>query len=110
MPDAEPNVTQSKLIRASQFAYVRLLACYPRELRSRFGDEMAEVFAESLCKAAVQRGMPGIAARWGGALWELFTVAAPLRLESTRLRAGALSLLASAMLFLAFFSGLKKVL
>ena len=110
MPAREPEIAELKVIRASQFLYCRLLAFYPPDLRRRFGDEMAEVFRESLRQAALKRGMNGIAKQWGSALWELFTVAAPSRLESSTVMATVLSLLASSALFLAFFGALNRVL
>jgi hypothetical protein len=105
----EPEIAELKIIRASQLVYGRLLAFYPAELRHRFGAEMADVFQQSLREAAIQHGIHGIAMQWSSALWELFTVAAPSRLESSAVMAGALSFLVSSVLFLAFFSALKKV-
>jgi hypothetical protein len=40
---------------------------------------------------------------WRSALWELLTVAVPLRLASNAVMAGAISFLASSVLFLVFF-------
>jgi len=98
---------QLKLARMSALAYAEMIRLYPRELRLRFGGGMEEVFGDSLREAAARRGFKGIVAVWGRALWELLTVAAPSRLENNTLMAGALSLLASSVLFLAFFSTLK---
>ena len=98
---------QLKLARMSALAYAEMIRLYPRELRLRFGGEMAEVFGDSIREAAARRGLKGVAAVWSRALWELLTVAAPSRLENNTLMAGALSLLASSVLFLAFFSTLK---
>jgi len=91
------------IIRASRAAYAGLLALYPRDLRLRFGADMAEVFEDLMREAAARSGPAGIAAIWRCALWELLTVAAPSRLTSNAVMAGALSFLASSPLFLVFF-------
>ncbi len=94
-------------VQLSRFVYERLLLFYPRDLRRRFGLEMAEVFEDLMREAAIRRGLAGVASQWGSALWELLSVAAPSRLENNTLMAGAISFLASSALFLAFFSTLK---
>lgn len=95
--------SQLRIIRASRFAYSGLLFVYPRDLRRRFGSEMVEVFEDLSREAMTRSGPSGIAAIWRSALWELLSVAAPSRLASNTLMAGALSLLASSALFLVFF-------
>jgi hypothetical protein len=95
--------TKSAIIRGSRMAYSGLLMCYPRELRRRFGAEMTDLFETVLREAVVERGAAGIASSWGLALWELLTVAVPLRLTSNAVIAGALSFLVSSTLFLLFF-------
>ena len=91
------------LVRLQRGLCTRLLIFYPPDLRDKFGDEMADVFEAVLSDAVVERGPAGIIAPWRHALWELLTVAAPLRLASTTVMAGAVSLVASSMLVLAFF-------
>jgi len=91
------------IIRASRLAYTGLLILYPRDLRRRFAAEMADVFEDLMCEAAARCGPRGIAIIWRSALWELLTVAAPSRLASNTVMAGALSFLASSALFLVFF-------
>jgi hypothetical protein len=93
----------TKTIRLSRFVYGYLLIFYPRELRCRFGTEMMDVFEDLMCEAVLQRGPAGMVSLWGSALWELLSVAAPLRLCNTTVIAGALSFVASSALFLAFF-------
>jgi hypothetical protein len=110
-----PNETQlgtrqRQLLQFSRMIYSRLLVFYPRDLRAKFGSEMTDVFEELLRDATVRHGSAGVVAVWGSALWELLIVASPLRLENKTLMAGALSFLTSSALFLAFFSGLKRVL
>jgi len=90
------------LIRVSCRIYGHLLIFYPGEFRRRFAAEMAQLF-EDLLRDAAQRGPIAIVSLWRSALWELLTVAAPLRLQNAPLIAGALSLVASSILFLAFF-------
>lgn len=92
-----------KIIRASCRVYGYLLVFYPGEFRRRFGAEMAQLFEELMCAAAVQRGPIAIILLWRSALWELLSVAAPLRLQNAAVIAGALSFVASSILFLAFF-------
>jgi len=92
-----------RIIRASRQAYSGLLILYPGDLRRRFAAEMADVFEDLMREAAARRGPRGIAAIWRSALWELLTVAAPSRLASNTAMAGALSFLASSVLFLVFF-------
>lgn len=91
-----------KVIRASCLVYDHLLVFYPSEFRRRFGGEMAQLFEELMCDAA-QRGPIAIVSLWRSALSELLSVAVPLRLQNAAVIAGALSLVASSLLFLAFF-------
>jgi hypothetical protein len=97
------KTAELKLIRASRLAYSGLLVLYPSDLRRRFGAEMAAVFEDSLRETVVERGLMGITGLWKFALWELLTVAAPARLASNVVMAGALSFLVSSVLFLVFF-------
>ena len=94
---------RSALVRLQRGLYTRLLIFYPPGLRDKFGAEMAEVFEAVLHDAVVEGGLGGIVSPWRCALWELLTVAAPLRLASNTVMAGAVSLLASSVLVLAFF-------
>jgi hypothetical protein len=91
-----------KIIPASCRVYGRLLIFYPGEFRRRFGAEMTQLF-EELLRDAAQRGPIAIISLWRSALWELLSVAAPLRLQNAAVIAGALSFVASSLLFLAFF-------
>jgi hypothetical protein len=97
----------TKIIRLSRFVYGHLLIFYPRELRCRFGTEMMDVFEDLMCEVVLQRGPAGMVSLWGSALWELLSVAAPLRLCNTTVIAGALSFVASSALFLAFFRAIS---
>ena len=89
--------------RVSRTVYGGLLMFYPAELRRRFGEEMQDVFVAQVCDAAAGKKAAEVFSLWQAALWELLTVALPGRLASNGVRAGALSLLASAALFLLFF-------
>ncbi len=90
-------------VRIGRIIYGGLLMFYPPELRRKFGEEMLDVFVALLCDAVVGRRNIEIFSLWRSALWELLTVALPSRLASSAVMAGALSLLASAALFLFFF-------
>ena len=91
------------LVRLSRAVYAGLLVFYPRELRHQFGAEMVDVFEAVMRDAVSERGLPGAISLWRSALWELLIVAAPLRLASDALKAGAISFLASSVLFLVLF-------
>ncbi len=91
------------IIRWSGWTYRCLLIAYPRELRRRFGADMIEVFEDQLYEAALQGGRSGIVSLWRTALWELASVAVPLRLESSMVIAGALSFLVSSAIAWVFF-------
>lgn len=93
----------TRLIGVSRCLYQHLLICYPSELRSRFGTEMADVFEDLLCEAVAERGVSGVLSSWRTALWELLTIAGPRRFNETTLMACALSFVISSALFLAFF-------
>jgi hypothetical protein len=98
------NLTsQRRIVRASRATYSGLLLFYPRDLRRRFGAEMAEVFEDSLREAVNCRSTAGMLSIWRSTLWELVIVAAPSHLASRSVMAGAMSFLASSILFLVFF-------
>jgi hypothetical protein len=111
MPKEKPFDTRhSEVVQFSRMIYFRLLVFYPRDLRARFGSEMTDVFEALLRDAAFRDGFAGVVTMWRWALWELLTVASASRLESRTLMAGGLSFLTSSALFLAFFSGLNRVM
>jgi hypothetical protein len=91
------------IVRLSRVVYAGLLILYPRDLRHKFGAEMADVFEEAVHDAIVERGPAGVTSLWRSALLELLTVALPLRLASNAVMAGAISFLASSVLVLVFF-------
>jgi len=91
------------MVRLSRVAYAGLLIFYPGDLRQRFGAEMTDVFQAVMRDAILQRGPAGMISLWRCALWELLTVAVPLRLASNAAIAGAISFFASSVLVLAFF-------
>jgi hypothetical protein len=101
------NAAEIRAIRASRLVYANLIFLYPSDLRCRFGVEMTDVFEELMRAATMRRGLLGIVSLWRSVLWELLTIAAPSRLTSSSLMAGALSFLASSALFLVFFSALN---
>jgi hypothetical protein len=91
------------IIRLNRAAYAALLLFYPSDLRHKFATEMADVFEALLRDAIAERGPAGMISSWRSALWELLTVAAPLRLASNAVMAGAVAFLASSALVLFFF-------
>jgi len=91
------------IVRLSRVVYSGLLIFYPGDLHRKFGAEMTDVFQAVLRDAILQRGPAGMISLWRCALWELLTVAVPLRLASNAAIAGAISFLASSVLVLAFF-------
>ena len=98
-----PVRKEPAIVRCSRVLYRRLLIFYSPELSRKFGEEMTDVFVALLCEATDQGKRVEVALLWRSALWELLTVAVPSRLASNAVMAGALSLLASAALFLVFF-------
>ena len=91
------------IVRLSRVVYTGLLIFYPRELRHKFGAEMVDVFEAMMRDTIVERGPTGTISLWGSALWELLAVAVPSLLASNAVMAGAISFLASSVLFLVFF-------
>jgi len=91
------------IVGLSRVVYAGLLIFYPDDLRHKFGAEMADVFQAAMRDAIVERGPAGMISLWRCALWELLTVAVPLRLASNAAIAGAISFLASSVLVLVFF-------
>lgn len=91
------------IVRLSRVVYTGLLIFYPTDLRRKFGAEMADVFEAAVHDAIVGGGPVGVTSLWRSALLELLTVAVPLRLASNAVMAGAISFLASSVLFLVFF-------
>ena len=95
--------SESVFARRSRAVYEALLIFYPRDLRHKFGAEMAEVFEALIRDAVLGHGLAETISLWRSALWELLTVALPLRLASNAVVAGAISFLVSSVLFLVFF-------
>jgi hypothetical protein len=91
------------LVRIGCRAYGLLLALYPRELRQRYGAEIALVFREQMGSEFERRGLGGVAGVWLTAGWEIVRVALPLQLTNPALIAAALSFVSASMLTLAFF-------
>jgi hypothetical protein len=98
-----PIGKEPPIARTSRVIYRGLLRFYSPEVRLKFGEEMIDVFVAMLREAVAEQRAVAIFSVWQSALWELLTVALPSRLASNAVRAGALSFLASAVLFLVFF-------
>ena len=87
-------------VEANCQIYRFLLFAYPREFRHEFGGEMAQVFADL---ARDRRGVSGAIFLWRLVPWELIGIAFPLRLQDTKVIAGASSFIISSALMLVFF-------
>jgi hypothetical protein len=79
--------------------YGWMLVLYPPALRSRFANEMADVFEQQISKAWQRGQLRGVAGVWSCALEELVLVALPARLNPGILRIGAISLLSTMAVF-----------
>ena len=64
-----------RAVGASERAYRSLLRAYPRELRDKYGDEMAHCFRNLCGEALGDRGGLGLAALWARTLPELLYTA-----------------------------------
>jgi hypothetical protein len=83
--------------------YAALLLAYPRDFRTRFGEEMTETFSDQMLSAWTGNGLAGAIRVWLCAIWEIISIAAPLQLRSSVVLSLFLSLLASSAVCLAFF-------
>jgi hypothetical protein len=91
------------VMRWSARIYGYLLVLYPRDLRCRFGADMAEVFEDVLRAATAERGGSGVVDLWCTALWELASVGVPSRLKTDKIVAGTLSFAVSSFIAWFFF-------
>lgn len=79
--------------------YGWMLVLYPPALRSRFGQDMADVFEQQISEAWQRGQFRGVAAVWSCALEELVLVALPAWLNPGILRTCAISLLSTMAVF-----------
>jgi hypothetical protein len=79
---------------------------YPRDLRRKFGPEMADVFADQIWAAWSEGGTAEALRVWRVALWELITVGLPMKVCSTRSLVTLLSMVSSLALFLLMLWGI----
>lgn len=89
----------SAVLRISGRLYGWLLLLYPIALRSRFGQEMTDVFEQQICEAWQLNRFAGLARVWSCAAEELILVALPARLNPGLLRICAVSLLSTIAVF-----------
>jgi hypothetical protein len=87
------------ILRLSCRLYGWLLVLYPFALRSRFGEEMAEVFEQQIQDAWRIDRFPGLARVWSSAAEEFILVALPARFNGELLRICAISLLSTVAVF-----------
>ena len=88
-------------LKLSSRAYAVLLVFYPNELRSRFADQMTDVFDQQLENAWEESGFPGLARIWLYAIAELVFVALPAQLAQPIVIVPTLSLISNSSIFLA---------
>ncbi len=81
-----------------------VLRAYPADFRSRFGNEMMDVFSEDIRDRHKQRGFLGSVNGVCSALWEVISVAGPLRFKGSLAPAVVISIVASSIFTLAFFA------
>jgi hypothetical protein len=79
--------------------YGWMLVLYPPALRSRFHQEMVDVFEQQISQAWQRGQFRGVAVVWSCALEELVLVALPARLNPALLRIGAISLVGTMAVF-----------
>lgn len=96
-------------VRASCSLYKMLLFAYPSDFRQRFESEMIATFSDLIRGEWEHNGPAGISRVWRSALAEVFSVAAPLQLQSSIVVATSLSLLSSFALFMAIFYAMTHV-
>jgi hypothetical protein len=87
------------ILRLSCRLYGWLLVLYPSRLRSRFGEEMTDVFEQQIREAWQLNLFPGVARVWSSAAEELLLVALPARFTPALLRICAISLLSTVAVF-----------
>src|SRR5687767_9041918 len=97
------------LLHANSAVFRQLLVLYPPELRARFGDEMVLVFGEQITEAWHAARLSGLVRIWLRAIWELATIAVPQRVFAPVVLAGAVSLIAASVVFLALLRALTPV-
>jgi hypothetical protein len=89
----------SAVLRASCRLYSWILLLYPFALRSRFGPDMSDVFAQQLHHAWRSDGFSGAAQVWSCAAEELVLVALPARLNPGIIGIGAISVSSTLAVF-----------
>lgn len=90
--------------RVERTLYAAVLCAYPAEFRARFGGEMMDVFSEEIRNQQQLSGSPGAFRVWCSALWEVASVAGPMRLQNSLARALLISILTSSVMAFAFFA------
>jgi hypothetical protein len=93
------NKSVTALLYLSCRLYGWLLVLYPSALRSRYGQEMTDVFEQQIWEAWQLDSFPGLARVWSCAAEELILVALPARLNPGLLPICAVSLLSTIAVF-----------
>lgn len=90
--------------RVERVLYGAILRAYPAEFRARFGSEMMGVFSEEIREQQRLCGLHGALRACCRTLWEVASVAGPLRLQSSSAQALLISIFASSFMACAFFA------
>ena len=96
-------------LKVSSRAYAVLLILYPDELRTRFADEMTDVFDQQLQGAWEESGLIGLARIWLYAIAELLFVALPAQLAQPIFIVPTLSLISNSFIFLLLLRALSPL-
>src|SRR3981189_1536678 len=96
-------------LKASSNAFGVLLTLYPRELRRRFAEEMAEVFDQLLLEAWEEDGFLGLLRVWLSVMRELLCVVLPAQLGQPIVIVPTLSLISNSAIFLVLLRALSPL-
>ena len=96
---------RSVILDASHKVYEKSLIFYPKDVRSDFGGEMADVFDEQVAEAYWRSGFAGLLRVWLRAAREFVTVALPGRLGGRMVPMAAVTVVLALMLWFAGYIG-----
>ena len=88
---------KSLAVTFSTFLYSRMLPWYPPALRAEFGEDMVDIFAESIETAWRCASWRGVAAAWRAVSRDLTDIVLPYR--TARVAPVLLAILASTLLY-----------
>jgi hypothetical protein len=88
---------KSWAVTFSTFLYSRMLPWYPPALRAEFGEDMVDIFAESIETAWRSASWRGVAAAWRAVSRDLIDIVLPYR--TARAAPVLLAIIASTLLY-----------